>query len=292
MSVLGAIKRDDEEHLRASRQIGAHPEFWAGVAALARHNLETFDDLPSGLKWFVGDLGRTSLVLASGMLHAQPDGLTLSALYRFARLNRVCSAGRVLMFYNTAVAKRCFIPEATAPRRAGHRTAISPLVLEMLRAFLRNVIRGLRRMGYVDGAAVAWIDDDANFREVRAALGIAVALLPEPFLAPESPVGEMLALEGGPRVLDALLAGCGRDARRLPMPMASRQQLAHSCAFSRTQVSRILAAAEDRGHVSLCRDHVYVAEVLHDDLRRQFSLLFGAVLTALQLCGCPLGSAA
>lgn len=290
MIAVGVTGRDDQLALTICARIANDPQFWPAVSSLARRNLETFERMNPSQKWFVSDLGRTALSLAAGVLHAEPGGMTLSALYRFARLNDVCSAGRVLTFYNTAAAKKCFVPQACGGPRAGEVTHLSQSFQDILRAYLRNMLRTLRRLDVIDGRAIDWIDQPGSLRDLLAALRLAAVLVPEPVVTAETPLGQLLSLQGGPQILDALLADAPGDARVLPFPAHSRQQLATRCAVSRTQVSRILGSAAARGHLRLAPESICMGEALRSDLIRAYSAGLGAVTLALLMCGQPVGA--
>lgn len=288
---LRDIHRDDVSH-DAYRPVTTSPYFWEGVSTIAWHNLWSLHELPSGLKWFVADIGRTSLTLAAGILNAQPEGFTLSGLYRFARRHRICSGGRVLLYFDTAVSRGWFKPDPSATRRVLQKTELSPALVELLRSLLTNVLHGLKRMEICDEAALVWIGDDANFRRAFAALGLAAILLPEPMVEPGSATSVMLGPAGGPRLLDALLISPHVDpAQGLSSPGTSRQVLAGCCGVSRTQLSRIVALGEEGGHLVVQDRSIRISSSFHEELQRQFTYLLGTTCIALQICGCPLNGA-
>lgn len=268
--------------------IAGHEDFWSALREVSYLHLAHVVQLPPAMRWLFGDLGRTSLTITATVLDAHPEGLTLSSLYRVARRNRICSAGRVIQYYDVGVAKGWFTPGDNSKRKVKRHTAVSEEFRAALGPIFVATVIGLRRMDMCDDDVVVWASQPENFHTICKTVGLAADSLVEPICAPEVPISTMMSLEGGARVLEALLVAhfMGGDAGG--GWTGTRQELADTCGISRTQLKRVLDTGSERRLLIVDNGPIRISPLFLEGVKHEYAYLMAVTHAALSLCGWPM----
>lgn len=264
--------------------IAAHPDLLSAAREVTALQLAHVQKLPPAMRWLFGDMGRTALTITAAVLEDHPGGLTLSNFYRVARRNGICSAGRVIQYYDTAVAKGWFRPGDNSRRKVKQLVTLSGEFKATMRPIITSSVIGLRRLGMCNDAAVAWAHQPENLHAVCPCIGYAAEALIEPVPGPQAPISTMTALEGGVRVLEALTATQFMADEPGAGWRGTRQDLADTCGISRTQLKRVLTTGVECGLLTVDDCEVRVSPLMIDVVRHEYAYFMAIAHSVLRLC--------